>query len=247
VVQGVGVGTGLYRATAGVYDLLQAVLRKDYAAEADELRALVHSRSPQASTLLDVACGTGAHLAHMRRWYDVAGVDVEPAMLEQARRRLPDVPLDVGDMRTLDLGRRFDVVVCLFSAIGYMRSAAELARAVDAMARHVSPGGVLVVDGWVRPEAWKERRPPQAVSGRSGDLALARVTLTRRDGQRTCLEMHHLVGTPDGVEHLVETHELTLFTDAEYRTAFTQAGLAVDVVPSPMPDRDRYVGTPARP
>lgn len=236
-------GAAPYSTTAKVYDLLYAVIRKDYAAEAQELHELVQGRSPGASTVLDVACGTGAHLAHLRRWYDVAGVDVEPAMLEQARRRLPEVPVDLADMRTLDIGRRFDAVVCLFSSVGYMRSAAELADAIAAMARHLTAGGVLVVDGWVRPEAWRDERPPHAVSGRAGDLALARVTVSRRDGRRTRMEMHHLVGTPDGVEHLVETHELTLFTDAEYRDAFAHAGLGVEVVPSPMDDRDRYVGT----
>jgi hypothetical protein len=69
------------------------------------------------------------------------------------------------------------------------------------------------------------------------------VVVSRRDGVRTTLEMHHLVGSLDGVEHLVETHEMTLFSDDEYRDAFDRAGLDVDVTASPHPDRDRYVGT----
>ncbi|HEY8524963.1 MAG TPA: class I SAM-dependent methyltransferase [Acidimicrobiales bacterium] len=231
-----------YSTTAKVYDLLYRIIPKDYAAEADELHRLVQERAPGAASLLDVACGTGAHLAHLRRWYDVVGVDLQRSMLAEARRRLPGVPLAVGDMRTLALRRRFDAVVCLFSSSGYMRSPAELDAAVAALARHLAPRGVLVVDGWVRPEAWADHRPPDAVAGRAGDLALARVTITRRDGRRSRMEMHHLVGTPDGVEHLVETHELTLFTDDEYRGAFARAGLDADVLPSPMRDRDRYVG-----
>jgi dTDP-3-amino-3,6-dideoxy-alpha-D-glucopyranose N,N-dimethyltransferase/dTDP-3-amino-3,4,6-trideoxy-alpha-D-glucopyranose N,N-dimethyltransferase len=54
--------------------------------------------------------------------------------------------------------------------------------------------------------------------------------------------MHHLVDTLDGIEHLVDHHELTLFTPAEYEEAFSAAGLSVHVMPSPMPGRDRYVG-----
>src|SRR3712207_7289123 len=34
--------------------------------------------------------------------------------------RYPDVRFHQGDMTDFDLGRRFDVVVCLFSAIGYV-------------------------------------------------------------------------------------------------------------------------------
>jgi hypothetical protein len=41
----------------------------------------------------------------------------------------------------------------------------------------------------------------------------------------------------------VEAHHLTLFADEEYRAAFERAGLTVEVVASPHPDRDRYVGT----
>ena len=73
-----------------------------------------------ARTLLDVACGTGRHLEYLRSSFETEGVDADDAMLDVARARLRDVPLSVGDMRDLDLGRRFDVVTCLFSAIGFV-------------------------------------------------------------------------------------------------------------------------------
>lgn len=240
--QRVWMGAVPFRATAGVYDVLYEAAGKDYATEAEELHGLIQERTPGAATLLDVACGTGAHLEHLARWYEVAGVDIEPAMLEQARQRVTTALLSVADMRSLRLGRRFDVVICLFSSIGYMRSTAELGQAVAAMAGHLTPGGVLVIDGWVRPESWREPGDVQALASRTEDVAVARVGVSRRDGQRTHLEMHHLVGTLDGVEHLVEHHELRLFADDEYRDALALAGLVVDVVASPYPERDRYVG-----
>jgi SAM-dependent methyltransferase len=206
------------------------------------LHDLIRSRRPGAASLLDVACGTGAHLAHLRGRYEVAGVDAAPAMLAEARARLPGIPLVAADMRSVRLGRRFDAVTCLFSAIAYMPSTADLARAVATMADHLAPGGVLVVDGWVRPVAWRDPGAVQALSATEGPLAVARVLASHRDGRRTWLDMHHLVGSPDGIEHVIERHDLTLFTDAEYRDAFTAAGLTVDVVLSPHPDRDRYVG-----
>ena len=74
-------------------------------------------------------------------------------------------------------------------------------------------------------------------------MGAARVAVSRHNGTRTTLELHHLVGSVDGVEHLVEAHEMTLFSDDEYRDAFDRAGLTVEVTVSPHPDRDRYVGT----
>ena len=235
-----------FTSSARVYDLLYEAAGKNYEAEAEDLHALIQIRRPGAASLLDVACGTGAHLVHMRRHYDVAGVDLAPAMLEEARNRLPDVPLIEGDMRSFELDRTFDAVTCLFSAIGYMRSTAELDEAIRNMRSHLAPGGVLVVDGWVRRQAWRDPGTIDVLSNHGDDLVAARVALSRRDGVRTTLELHHLVGSIDGVEYRVEEHHLTLFGDHEYRDAFDRAGLSVDVVASPHPDRDRYVGTVPR-
>ena len=81
------------------------------------------------------------------------------------------------------------------------------------------------------------------LSNQGDGLAAARVAVSRRDGVRTTLELHHLVGSTEGVEYQVEEHHMTLFADHEYREAFARAGLGVEVAVSPHPDRDRYVGT----
>jgi SAM-dependent methyltransferase len=232
-----------FGSSARVYDLLYAAAGKDYAAEADELHALIQQRLPGARSLLDVACGTGAHLFQLADRYDVVGVDLSAEMLAEASTRLPAVALVEADMISFDLDRTFDAVICLFSSIGYMRSTNELEAAVDRMARHLSPGGVLIVDGWVRPQAWRDPGTTQALAGGVDGLAAARVIRSRREGSQSILELHHLIGSGDGVEYIVETHLLTLFSDADYRKAFERAGLTVEVVPSPYPDRDRYVGT----
>ena len=163
-------------------------------------------------------------------------------MLEQARAGLAGVPLVEGDMRSFRLARRFDAVVCLFSSIGYMQSVEDLRSAVGCMAAHLSAGGVLVVDGWVRPDAWIDPGTVHAEAAKSDGVAVARVGRSRRDGNKTHLELHHLVGNMDGVEYLIDHHELTLFTDREYNEAFHLAGLSVERVDDQMPGRDRYIG-----
>lgn len=230
------------RRAAPWYDLIYAAEGKDYAAEADELRRIVVARAPAARTLLDVACGTGGHLVHLRRWFEVAGVDLDPTMLAEARAKLPDVALDEADMRSFDLGRRFDAVVCLFSAVGYAATTDELDAAIAAMARHLGPGGVLVVDGWVRPDEWRGPVGTDVVVAKDGSVTVVRAVLARRTGAQTHLEMQHLVVTEDAVEHFVDEHDLTLFEERDYRQAFEGAGLTVETMPSPMPGRDRYVG-----
>src|SRR5688500_10199856 len=129
----------MFSKSAEFYDALYSW--KDYPAEAERIRAVVSERAPSAASLLDVACGTGHHLSHLRSWYSVEGVDVEPSLLAVAKERLPGVPFHLGDMRTFNLGRRFDVVTCLFSSIGYMQTPEDLLHALVNMAGHLAPDG----------------------------------------------------------------------------------------------------------
>jgi SAM-dependent methyltransferase len=233
----------MFRHTAHVYDLLYKSAGKDYEAEAAALHLLIQRRSPGAASLLDVACGTGGHLVHLRQWYDVAGVDADPRMLDEARGRLPEESFVEGDMRDISLGRTFDAVCCLFSSIGYMGSVEELNQAVAKMASHCRPGGVFVLDGWVRPEAWRTGPQISLETASNGALTVVRMGRSRREGTKTFLDMHHLIGSVDGIEHVIDVHELTLFDSGQYEESLRRAGLvAIESIESPMPDRDRYVG-----
>ncbi len=231
----------MFERSAHVYDLLYSF--KDYETEARDLVRLIHERNPGATSLLDVACGTGKHLELLRAGFsDVAGVDLNAELLAIAQERLPDVPFTEADMRTFDLGRTFDAVTCLFSSVGYLRDEADLAEAIARMAAHLGPGGVLIVDGWVRPDAWWPGTNVQALAETAGGVAAARVARTWREGDRSVLDMRYLIATADdGFEQEQEQHELTLFSDEAYRAAFETASLAPEVVASPMQDRDRYV------
>ncbi len=232
----------MFRNTARVYDLLYEGSGKDYGAESSALHLLIQGRNPGAASLLDVACGTGGHLVHLRHWYDVVGVDLDPGMLNEARRRLPEVELVEGDMRSFRLERKFDAVACLFSSIGYMTSAPDLDRAVATMVSHLRPGGVFVMDGWVRPDAWMEDAPIHLQTASNDTTTVARLTRSHRRGNTSFLDMHHLIGTNDGIDHAVDVHEMTLFDATQYQESLRHAGLIdIETTPSPMPDRDRYV------
>ncbi|HLX78199.1 MAG TPA: methyltransferase domain-containing protein [Acidimicrobiales bacterium] len=236
----------MFRSTAHIYDLLYAGIGKDYEAESAALDELIQACLPGASSLLDVGCGTGGHLRYLSDRYNVVGVDIDEGMLAEARRHLPTATLIEGDMRNFELGRTFDAVVCLFSSIGYMADRDELRKAIRAMVDHLRPGGVLVVDGWVRPDKWRDSTSLHLDTASAEGMQIARISLTRREGNKTYLEMHHLIGSQAGIEYLIDHHALTLFETDEYRSAFGDAGMVgIEVVASPMSDRDRYVGTKA--
>ena len=140
---------------AALYDTVYGS-EKDYAAGADHVRlAIAAAASRPIRSLLDVACGTGRHLEHLRPHYDeVVGLDLDAGMLVIAAQRLPGVRLVEADMLTFDLARQFDAVTCLSSSIAYVRTPEKLDAAVARMARHVAPGGVLVVEPFFDPDVF---------------------------------------------------------------------------------------------
>ena len=233
----------MFSKSARFYDAIYAF--KDYAAEADLVTRYVRGSAPDARTLLDVACGTGLHMEHLRRNFLVEGIDVDPDLLAIARERNPDCSLHEGDMRDFDLGRTFDAVTCLFSSIGYMADVDQLKQAVANMARHLSPGGVLVVEGWFTPEEF-EPYHVGAVFVDEPDLKIARVNNGQVDGRLSKFTFHYVVGTPDEVTTFTEDHALALFTREEYEGAFAAAGLEVRVEADGLMGRGNYIGTKPR-
>jgi hypothetical protein len=95
------------------------------------------------------------------------------------------------------------------------------------MAHHLQPLGVLIIEPWLTPEQWVVDRPALFSVDR-GDLKIARMNVSGRDGRLAIVEFHYLIGSPAGVEHFTERHEIALFTDSEYGMALTQAQLTVE-------------------
>jgi SAM-dependent methyltransferase len=214
----------MYSQSARVYDRL--CRHKDYAAATAALRQILARVAPDASSLLDVACGTGQHLRLLRDHFRVEGLDVSPEMLAVAREHCPGVPLHQATLVDFDLARTFDVVVCLFGSIGYAVSASNMRLAVCSMARHVRPGGALIVEPWLSPERFVAGRPVFDCVD-DPDLKVARMYVTRREGAVSVFDSDYLVGTAGGVTHFTERQELGLFTDDEYRAAMSDARLEV--------------------
>jgi SAM-dependent methyltransferase len=227
--------------TAQYYDTLYLAM-KDYGAEAAKLTAFIHQdRCSTGHRLLDVACGTGLHLSYLKQHFQVEGLDLDEQLLAIARQRNPEVPLHQADMVDFALGHTFDIVTCLFSAIGYVKTLTNLSRAVQCMAQHLAPGGVLLLEPWFTPETWR----PGTVHARCINepaLKIAQINTSFVDGRLSSLDMHYLIDTPEGTEHYVERHELGLFTSDEMTHTLTTCGLEVIYDAEGLTGRGLYIG-----
>jgi len=227
------------------YDEIYAALGKDYRKETQMIHRLIgrHKRS-RGNRLLDVACGTGKHAGLLARHYQVEGLDLDARMLSIARRNNPGMRFHRGDLADFRLSRQFDVIVCLFSSIGYVRTKSRLGRALKTMERHMAPGGVLLVEPWLGPTEWRPGRTAMVIVDKP-DLKIVRMHRSGRRGRISILEFQYLFGTPEGLAHASERHEVGLFTRQEYLQAFRSAGLEVFHYPQGPIGRGLYVGRKA--
>lgn len=230
---------------ADIYEAIYRGRGKDYAAESTITVRAVLDRKPDASSLLDVACGTGSHLRYFsERFAHVEGVDLSEDMVRTARANMPGVPIHQGDMRDLRLNRSFSAVTCMFSSVGYLASAAELDAALRSFARHLTPGGVAVVEPWWSPDTFL----PGYVAGNVVEVdgrTISRVSHTVRhdEGCASRMEVHYVVAEPGtGIQHFTDTHVMTLFTREQYEHAFRAAGLSVEFVPYDQAGPGLFVG-----
>lgn len=229
-----------YDEIATLYDSIYAW--KDYAGEVRRLRGLLaRAGIPTGASLLDVACGTGNHLVHLARHYQVIGLDANPRMLAVARRKLPRVRLIRARMQDFDQPQRFDAILCLFSAIGYARSRAETRRTLHNLARHLVPGGVLIVEPWIEPKRYLPGHV-HLMTVNEPELKVARITVGRRRGNRSLMAMHYLVGTTKGVRYFREQHDLTMVPLTDLRRWLMAEGLSVRVLQKGLTGRGLLIG-----
>ncbi|MGH7764887.1 MAG: class I SAM-dependent methyltransferase [Candidatus Dormibacteraceae bacterium] len=95
-------------------------------------------------SLLDSGCGTGRVGRELaRRGVRVVGIDIDPEMLETARRKAPGVSWIRDDVTLLRLADRFDIVLMAGNVINFI-APDRRALAVKNMAGHVRSGGLLI-------------------------------------------------------------------------------------------------------
>jgi SAM-dependent methyltransferase len=99
------------------------------------------------SSILDIGCGTARDLNVLsRHCSDCWGVDYLPEMIAFAQHKRPHLHLQVGDMRTVRLGRTFDVILQLGSALMYALSDEDVDATLNTLAAHSHVGTLLIID-----------------------------------------------------------------------------------------------------
>lgn len=228
------------------YDLFYQ--HKDYDAECDFVEELFRRYAGRpVRSILDAGCGTGGHAWRLaRRGYAVTAVDQSAAMLAEAREdaeqqalagNSPAPAFVQADVRSLELGRRFDAAIMMFAVLSYQATNADLAVTLANLRRHLATGGLVIADFWYGP-AVLALRPDEERSRvwNEAGVTLERSARARLDVRRQVVEVRYTVRRLyEGVVEVEasEAHDMRFLFPQELAYFAEQAGLAlVDLCPS---------------
>jgi SAM-dependent methyltransferase len=136
-------GPRLYDDLAAWWPLLSPP--EDYAEETEDLLTRLGRRGvSDGATLLELGSGGGSFASHLKHRFRLTLTDISPAMLAVNRAVNPECEHLVGDMRSLRLSRRFDLVL-IHDAIVYATTPEAVRETLRTAAVHCRAGGLVAV------------------------------------------------------------------------------------------------------
>jgi hypothetical protein len=135
------------------------------------------------------------------------------------------IAFEDADMTTMDLGKRFDVITCLFSSIGYVKTHWNLEKTIRNFAKHLKKGGLVLMEPWLTKSVYMPGSPHmETYDGK--DIKIARLSVSRARGNLSVIDMHYLIAERDeDVKYFLDRHELGLFEVVETLRIMKKAGL----------------------
>jgi SAM-dependent methyltransferase len=213
---------------AEAYDAIYRA--KDYDGEVDLIeRILLRHGLAGPRRLLDLGCGTGNHALRLAsRGHSVVGIDRSPAMLARASAKASAAPTALpiefqqDDIRAIDLGRRFDAVLMMFTVLGYQLNDDDLNGALAVARRHLDVGGLFVFDVWNGLAVLADRPRERSISVNEGTSRITRNTRPILDLDRNicrvCFDLKRI--DADGrVEEWQEEHVMRYYFPDELERA----------------------------
>jgi SAM-dependent methyltransferase len=165
-------------------------------------------------------------------------------MLKVARKNVDAVKFLHGNMKKFDLKKTFDIITCLFSSIGYVKTYKNLRKTISNFFTHLKKGGVLIIEPWFT-ESVYQAGSPHLITYEDDYTKIARVNVSEKRGNLSILKMHYLIGVKDKeVVHFKNKHKLGLFEIEKTLQIIREIGFNVDYLKEGlMEERGLYIAT----
>jgi len=211
---------------ARYYDLLYR--DKDYGAEAAYVASNIRGQFPQATRILELGCGTGAHAEQLARLgFSVHGIDLSETMLASAEARKAALPAKLGerlsfrygDVRTVRTGEHYDAVISLFHVLSYQSTKADQEAMFETAFRHLRKGGPFMFDFWFGPAVLAQKPELRVKRFEDAEIKVTRIAepITQEDACLVDVNYTVFIETKSTgrIQEVRETHRMQYFSLAD--------------------------------
>ena len=224
--------TKVFDGYAAYYDLLYR--DKDYTAEAKFVQRLLQKRGMDNGDILELGCGTGKH-AHQfaRMGYQIHGIDLSPTMVKAANSKLPLelkelVCFGEGDVRSVQIGRKFNAVISLFHVASYQTSNDDISSMFKTAALHLDAGGIFIFDFWYGPAVLSDKPATRVKSMGNDEINVTRIAEPVMFPNENLVDVNYTVFiSPKGdnqTQTIKESHHMRYFFAPELRLLLENSG-----------------------
>ena len=230
-----------YKQIAEYYD--RFVGNKNYKTDFEKIRTLLKKyKTSRGREMLDAACGTGNHIQYFKKYFNITGLDRDTYMLRIARSKHPDIKFIHDDMRTFRLNKKFDVIICLFSAIGHLITYENLNKAIVNFSSHLKEGGVMFMESFLNEKDFIKGYMDAAFVNEP-ELKLVRMAVSRRIRNVVVVDFHFLAGEEGKIKYFTKKMKIAMFSSQCVLELMKNAGLSAKCVENGlMKSRDLYIG-----
>lgn len=189
---------------------------------------------PRPWSLLELGCGGGLVAMFLKQSFVVTLTDISPTMLDVSRQLNPDIEHLPGDMRTLRLGRVFDVVYAQ-DALCYLSSAEEVRQTIATVAAHTHRQSVVLLCPDAMAESFSEYRTctgavgPDARRGRLDEWN-HRLPGYRSGPDYVCDFVYELTQADGTVSTFQERHHLKAYSRELWIGLLREAGFHTELI-----------------
>ena len=211
--------TDVFDAYARYYDLLYR--DKNYIEEAKYVADYIQKYASNASSILELGCGTGNHAEYLaRNGYKVHGIDMRKIMLERAEMRTSALSQDLasrlsfahGDVRYLQTEKKYDVVISLFHVVSYQITNEDLSATFETAAKHLKPGGIFLFDFWYGPAVLKQQPEIRVKRLFDEDIKLTRIAEPVNHVNENVVDVNYNIFVEQidtgNISHIHEKHKM---------------------------------------